>query len=152
MRAVIQRVKDAWITINGGEKQEMGPGLVVLLGVKEGDVPRDTLALAQKISQLRIFEDADGKMNIGPLDSKLDCMVVSQFTLFADTKKGRRPSFVKAARPETAIPIYEKFLSEMQSMGFGKVVHGEFGADMQINLTNDGPVTIIIDTDEWRNS
>ncbi len=150
MRAVIQRVKDAWITVNGGEKQEMGAGLVVLLGVKEGDVPRDTLALAQKISQLRIFEDADGKMNIGPLDLGLDCMVVSQFTLFADTKKGRRPSFVKAARPETAIPLYEKFLSEIQSMGFGKVVHGEFGADMQINLTNDGPVTIIIDTDEWR--
>ena len=91
-------------------------------------------------------------MNIGPLDLGMDCMVVSQFTLFADTKKGRRPSFVKAARPETAIPIYEKFLAEMQSMGFGKVVHGEFGADMQINLTNDGPVTIIIDTDEWRNS
>jgi len=150
MRAVIQRVKDAWITVNGGEKQEMGAGLVVLLGVKEGDVPRDTLALAQKISQLRIFEDADGKMNIGPLDLGLDCMVVSQFTLFADTKKGRRPSFIKAARPETAIPLYEKFLSEIQSMGFGKVVHGEFGADMQINLTNDGPVTIIIDTDEWR--
>ncbi|MBR5521450.1 MAG: D-tyrosyl-tRNA(Tyr) deacylase [Oscillospiraceae bacterium] len=152
MRAVIQRVKDAWITVNGGEKQEMGAGLVVLFGVRDGDVPEDTLAVAQKISQLRIFEDADGKMNISPLDLGLDCMVVSQFTLFADTKKGRRPSFVKAARPETAIPIYEKFLSEIQSMGFGKVVHGEFGADMQINLTNDGPVTIIIDTDEWRNS
>ena len=152
MRAVIQRVKDAWITVNGGEKQEMGAGLVVLLGIKEGDVPRDTLAVAQKISQLRIFEDENGKMNIGPLDKGLDCMVVSQFTLFADTKKGRRPSFVKAARPETAIPIYEKFLSEIQSMGFGKVVHGEFGADMQINLTNDGPVTIIIDTDEWRSN
>ena len=150
MRAVIQRVKNAWITVNGGEKQEMGAGLVVLFGVREGDVPEDTLAVAQKISQLRIFEDADGKMNIGPLDMGLDCMVVSQFTLFADTKKGRRPSFIKAARPETAIPIYEKLLSEMQSMGFGKVVHGEFGADMQINLTNDGPVTIIIDTDEWR--
>ncbi|MBQ8604916.1 MAG: D-tyrosyl-tRNA(Tyr) deacylase [Oscillospiraceae bacterium] len=150
MRAVIQRVKDAWITVNGGEKQEMGAGLVVLLGVREGDIPEDTLAVAQKISQLRIFEDENGKMNIGPLDMGLDCMVVSQFTLFADTKKGRRPSFVKAARPEVAIPIYEKFLSEIQSMGFGKVVHGEFGADMQINLTNDGPVTIIIDTDEWR--
>ena len=152
MRAVIQRVKNAWITVNGGEKQEMGAGLVVLFGVREGDDPADTLAVANKISQLRIFEDADGKMNIGPLDLGMDCMVVSQFTQFADTKKGRRPSFVKAARPETAIPIYEKFLAEMQAMGFGKVVHGEFGADMQINLTNDGPVTIIIDTDEWRNS
>ena len=152
MRAVIQRVKNAWITVNGGEKQEMGAGLVVLFGIRQGDDPADTLAVANKISQLRIFEDSDGKMNIGPLDLGMDCMVVSQFTLFADTKKGRRPSFVKAARPETAIPIYEKFLGEMQSMGFGKVVHGEFGADMQINLTNDGPVTIIIDTDEWRNS
>ena len=152
MRAVIQRVKNAWITVNDGEKQEMGAGLVVLFGVREGDVPEDTLAIANKISQLRIFEDGDGKMNVGPLELGMDCMVVSQFTLFADTKKGRRPSFVKAARPEVAIPIYEKFLAEMQSMGFNKVVHGEFGADMQINLTNDGPVTIIIDTDEWRNS
>ncbi len=152
MRAVIQRVKNAWITVNGGEKQEMGAGLVVLFGVREGDDPADTLAVANKISQLRIFEDADGKMNVSPLELGLDCMVVSQFTLFADTKKGRRPSFVKAAKPDVAIPIYEKFLSEIQAAGFNKVVHGEFGADMQINLTNDGPVTIIIDTDEWRNS
>ena len=150
MRAVIQRVKDASIVINGGEKQEMGQGLVILFGVHEDDDEKDTLAVAQKISQLRIFEDENGKMNISALDLGLDCMVVSQFTLFADTKKGRRPSFIKAARPEKAIPIYEKFLGEMQNMGFNKVVHGEFGADMQINLTNDGPVTIIIDTDEWR--
>lgn len=152
MRAVIQRVKNAWITINGSEPQSMDAGIVVLLGVKDGDVPEDTLALAQKISQLRIFEDENGKMNVGPLDIGAHCMVVSQFTLFADTKKGRRPSFIKAARPEISKPIYEKFLSEMQGMGFEKVVHGEFGADMQINLTNDGPVTIIIDTDEWRNN
>lgn len=152
MRAVIQRVKNAWITVNGGEKQEMGAGLVVLFGVREGDEPADTLAVANKISQLRIFEDADGKMNVSPLELGMDCMVVSQFTLFADTKKGRRPSFVKAAKPDVAIPIYEKFLSEIQAAGFNKVIHGEFGADMQINLTNDGPVTIIIDTDEWRNS
>ena len=151
MRAVIQRVKDANISINGGEKQYMNQGLVVLFGVHEDDDEKDTLAVAQKIAQLRIFEDENGKMNISALDLGLDCMVVSQFTLFADTKKGRRPSFIKAARPEKAIPIYEKFLGEMQNMGFGKVVHGEFGADMQINLTNDGPVTIIIDTDEWRN-
>ena len=151
MRAVVQRVKNAWITVNGGEKQEMGAGLVVLFGVREGDEPRDTLTVAQKIAQLRIFEDAEGKMNISALDLGLDCMIVSQFTLFADTKKGRRPSFVKAAKPDVAIPIYEKFLGEINTMGFNKVVHGEFGADMQINLTNDGPVTIIIDTDEWRN-
>lgn len=150
MRAVIQRVKNAWITVNGGEKQYMDAGLVVLFGVTDGDVPEDTLAVAQKIAQLRIFEDEEGKMNVSCLDKGGDCMVVSQFTLFADTRKGRRPSFVKAARPEISQPIYDKFLSEMQQQGFNKVIHGEFGADMQINLTNDGPVTIIIDTEEWK--
>ena len=150
MRAVVQRVKDAWITVNGGEKQYMEQGLVVLFGVNDTDEAKDTAVLAKKISELRIFEDEDGKMNISALDKNYSCMVVSQFTLFADTKKGRRPSFIKAARPEKAIPIYEKFLSEIQSAGFKKVIHGEFGADMQINLTNDGPVTIILDTDEWK--
>lgn len=150
MRAVVQRVKDAWITVNGGEKQYMEQGLVVLFGVNDTDEAKDTAVLAKKISELRIFEDEDGKMNISALDKNYSCMVVSQFTLFADTKKGRRPSFIKAARPEKAIPIYEKFLSEIESAGFKKVIHGEFGADMQINLTNDGPVTIILDTDEWK--
>ena len=150
MRAVVQRVKDAWITVNGGEKQYMEQGLVVLFGVNDTDEAKDTAILAKKISELRIFEDEDGKMNISALDKNYSCMVVSQFTLFADTKKGRRPSFITAARPEKAIPIYEKFLSEIQSAGFKKVIHGEFGADMQINLTNDGPVTIILDTDEWK--
>ena len=150
MRAVIQRVKDAWISINGGEKQYMQQGIVVLFGVKDGDDEKDTAILAKKIAELRIFEDSDGKMNISALDNNYSCMVVSQFTLYADTKKGRRPSFIKAARPEKAIPIYEKFLEEIQQLGFKEVIHGEFGADMQINLTNDGPVTIIIDTDEWK--
>lgn len=150
MRAVIQRVKNAWITIDGGEKQEMGAGLVVLFGVTDTDTPRDTLILAQKIASLRIFEDADGKMNVSALDYNLECMVVSQFTLYADTKKGRRPSFVKAAKPEISEPIYDKFLNEMMTMGFKNVIHGKFGAEMQINLQNDGPVTIIIDTDEWK--
>mgnify|MGYP003413420102 FL=1 len=150
MRAVVQRVKDAWITVNGGEKQYMEQGLVVLFGVNDTDEAKDTAVLAKKIAELRIFEDEDGKMNISALDKNYSCMVVSQFTLFADTKKGRRPSFIKAARPEKAIPIYEKFLSEIETAGFKKVIHGEFGADMQINLTNDGPVTIILDTDEWK--
>ena len=150
MRAVVQRVKDAWITVNGGEKQYMEQGLVVLFGVNDTDEAKDTSVLAKKISELRIFEYEDGKMNISALDKNYSCMVVSQFTLFADTKKGRRPSFIKAARPEKAIPIYEKFLSEIESAGFKKVIHGEFGADMQINLTNDGPGTIILDTDEWK--
>ena len=150
MRAVVQRVKDAWITVNGGEKQYMEQGLVVLFGVNDTDEAKDTSVLAKKISELRIIEDEDGKMNISSLDKNYSCMVVSQFTLFADTKKGRRPSFIKAARPEKAIPIYEKFLAEIEQAGFKKVIHGEFGADMQINLTNDGPVTIILDTDEWK--
>lgn len=150
MRAVVQRVKDAWITVNGGEKQHMEQGLVVLFGVNDTDDEKDTALLARKISELRIFHDSEGKMNISALENNYSCMVVSQFTLFADTKKGRRPSFIKAARPEKAIPIYEKFLAEMQQAGFKQVIHGEFGADMQINLTNDGPVTIILDTDEWK--
>ena len=138
--------------MDGGPKQEMGPGLVVLFGVKEDDDEKETLNLAKKIAELRIFEDEEGKMNISALEKGYDCMVVSQFTLFADTKKGRRPSFIKAARPEKSKPIYEKFLDEVNEMGFNKVIHGEFGADMQINLTNDGPVTIVIDTEEWKNN
>lgn len=152
MKAVLQRVKNAWITIDGAEKQAMGPGLVVLFGVGQADVPQDTTALAKKIAELRIFEDEEGKMNISAVDMGYECMVVSQFTLFADTKKGRRPSFIKAGHPSMSEGIYEKFLAEMQTMGFKNVIHGKFGADMQINLTNDGPVTIIIDTDEWRNN
>ena len=150
MKAVIQRVKNAWITVDGGEKIFMDAGLVVLFGVSSLDVAEDTSLVAKKVAELRIFEDSEGKMNLSALDLNLDCIVVSQFTLFADTKKGRRPSFINAGRPEMSKPIYEKFLGEMENMGFKKVIHGEFGADMQINLTNDGPVTIIIDTDEWR--
>ena len=152
MRAVIQRVKNAWISIEGGEKQQMGAGLVVLFGVTDTDSPEDTLALANKIAQLRIFEDADGKMNVSALELGYECMVVSQFTIYSDTKKGRRPSFIKAAKPEISEPIYDKFLSEMQNEGFKNVIHGKFGAEMQINLQNDGPVTIIIDTDDWKKS
>lgn len=129
----------------------MGHGLVVLFGVKSGDDPRDTLRLAKKIYELRIFQDRDDKMNLSAKDVNRRCMVVSQFTLFANTKKGRRPSFIDAAPPRQSVPIYEKFLSEINDMGFSKVVHGEFGADMQVELVNDGPVTIIIDTEEWDN-
>lgn len=150
MRGVIQRVKDAWIMVNGAEKRYMENGLVVLVAVCEEDEMQEAIALSKKISQLRIFEDEEGKMNISAIDMGYSCMVVSQFTLYADTKNGRRPSFIKAARPEKAIPIYDKFLSEIKDAGFKAVISGEFGADMQINLTNDGPVTIIIDTQEWR--
>ncbi|MEG0091175.1 MAG: D-aminoacyl-tRNA deacylase [Oscillospiraceae bacterium] len=150
MRAVVQRVKNGWITVNGGEKQEMEEGVVVLFAVREGDIPEETLSVAKKIADLRIFDDDEGKMNLSALDKGYSCMIVSQFTLYGDTRKGRRPSFIHAARPEVAIPIYDKFLGEIKEIGFKKVINGEFGADMQVNLTNDGPVTIIIDTDEWR--
>ena len=152
MRAVLTRVKSASVTIDGQVVGKIGKGFLILLGVGPNDTEKECRYLAEKALGLRIFEDENEKMNLGLDAVNGEVLVVSQFTLFADTKKGRRPSFVKAAKPDVAIPIYEKFLAEMQSMGFGKVVHGEFGADMQINLTNDGPVTIIIDTDEWRNS
>ncbi len=151
MRAVIQRVSDASITINGENKKCMGKGLVVLLGVSSTDTKDETIKLAKKIAELRIFEDENDKMNLSALELNLEIMVVSQFTLFADTKKGRRPSFIKAGHPDMSKDIYEKFLNEIKEMDFKNVVNGEFGADMQINLTNDGPVTIIIDTDEWKN-
>ncbi len=150
MRAVVQRVSDANITINNKDKYEMQKGLVVLFGVSNEDVKEDTLKLAQKISELRIFEDENGKMNLSAIELGLEIMIVSQFTLFADTKKGRRPSFIKAGHPDMSKSIYEKFLSEIKEIGFKNVINGEFGADMKINLTNDGPVTIIIDTDEWK--
>ncbi len=150
MRAVLQRVSDANIVINNKDKFSMGKGLVVLLGVSSEDTPENTLKLAQKIGELRIFEDENGKMNLSALELNYEIMVVSQFTLFADTKKGRRPSFIKAGHPDMSKSIYEKFLAEIKSLGFKNVVNGQFGADMQINLTNDGPVTIIIDTDEWK--
>ncbi len=152
MKVVIQRVKNAWITVNGGEKQSINQGLVVLFGVEKDDTPEDTLLLAKKVSELRIFTDENDKMNLSANDLSLECLVASQFTLFADTKKGRRPSFMKSEEPVRANELYEKFLSEIKQQGFSKVIHGEFGADMQINLTNDGPITIIMDTKEWRNS
>ena len=146
MRAVIQRVKNAWITVNGGEKQEMGAGLVVLFGVREGDDPADTLAVANKISQLRIFEDADGKMNRGLEEVNGELMIISQFTLYGNCKKGRRPDFLAAARPEVAIPLYEKFVAECRAKGF-RTETGEFGAYMEVDSLNDGPLTLVVDTD-----
>ncbi len=150
MRAVIQRVKNAWITVNQGQKQTIEEGLVVLFGVSEDDTNELCEKVAKKISDLRIFEDSQGKMNLSAKELNYDCLVVSQFTLFADTKKGNRPSFIKAGKPEMSQKIYDEFLMHIKNMGFKKVISGEFGADMQINLTNDGPVTIIIDTKEWK--
>ena len=146
MRAVIQRVSEASVQINNNNVAQISAGLVVLLGVEIEDTNEDSIWLANKISQLRIFSDLEGKMNKSILDIEAEAIVVSQFTLHAKTKKGNRPSYIKAARPEQAIPLYKQFKEDL-SVAIGKQVQsGEFGADMQVSLVNDGPVTIVIDT------
>ncbi len=146
MRAVIQRVSKASVTIDGNIKSEINAGLLVLLGVEENDTEKDIDWLLKKIIQLRIFSDAEGKMNLSVQDINGDILVISQFTLFASTKKGNRPSFLRSAKPDIAIPLYEQFISELKSQ-FGKQIYcGKFGADMKVELVNNGPVTIIIDS------
>jgi D-tyrosyl-tRNA(Tyr) deacylase len=146
MIAVIQRVSKASVTINNQEKARIEKGLLILLGVENDDNPEDVAWLTNKIVNLRIFNDGDGVMNIGIKDDGGDIIVVSQFTLHASTKKGNRPSYIKAAKPDVAIPLYEKFVQSLTGE-LGKTVQtGEFGADMKVELINDGPVTIIIDT------
>src|SRR6185369_8270858 len=140
MIAVIQRVSQSEVKINGMVKSAIGKGLLVLVGIEEADHDEDIEWLAAKIVNLRIFNDGQGVMNISVKEDQGDILVVSQFTLQASTKKGNRPSYIKAARPETAIPIYEKFILSL-SMQMGKpVLTGEFGADMKVSLVNDGPV------------
>ncbi len=146
MRAVIQRVKEASVTIDGTVLSEIGPGFLVLLGIENADAREDIEWLSRKIAQLRVFSDAEGAMNRSILDTGGDVIVVSQFTLHASTKKGNRPSFIKAARPETAIPLYDAFLKQMSLELGKKVQHGSFGAMMDVALINDGPVTITMDT------
>ena len=150
MRAIIQRVTRASVTVNGGEPRAIGPGLVILLGVSETDEIDIVPKLADKCAHLRIFEDEDGKLNRSAVELGYSALVVSNFTLYGDTARGKRPSFSHAAKGELAVPCYEKFLDEMNRQGLQEVKHGEFGADMQIDLVNDGPVTIVIDTDEWK--
>lgn len=146
MIAVLQRVSEAGVTIDGELKAEIKRGLLILLGIEEADEDEDIEWLTKKIANMRIFGDEDDKMNLSVKDVDGDLLVISQFTLHASTKKGNRPSFIKAARPDYAIPIYEKFL-KVQEVTLGKnVFSGEFGADMKVNLVNDGPVTIVIDT------
>jgi len=146
MRALIQRVTEAHITINRETEKQIGSGLVVLLGIEEEDGKEDIEWLSKKISRLRVFNDSDGVMNLSVMDVKGGVMIVSQFTLHASTKKGNRPSYIKAASPEQSIPLYENFTARMEGDLGQSVVTGEFGAYMQIRLTNDGPVTIMIDT------
>ena len=146
MRAVIQKVSEAHITINRDTQKQIGAGLVVLLGIESSDGPEDIQWLSGKISRLRVFDDAGGVMNLSVMDVNGSVMIVSQFTLHASTRKGNRPSYIKAALPEIAIPLYEKFIEKMEMDLSKPVVTGKFGAYMQIGLTNDGPVTILMDT------
>ena len=163
MRLVIQRVSEASLTANGTDRGQMKQGMVVLIGIEEADTEEDTSWLANKLVSMRIFSDSEGKMNLSLADIAGSLMIVSHFTLHASTKKGNRPSFIKAARPETAIPLYENFIEQCENLllsspnlkansqqliANSQLITGLFGADMQIQLINDGPVTIIIDSKE----
>ncbi len=147
MRAVLQRVRSASVSIGGETVGKIGKGFLVLLGISPEDTEREGDFLLDKLLGLRVFEDGDGKMNRSLLDCGGALLVVSQFTLYADCRKGRRPSFTGAARPETAVPLYERFLAGARAAGVPTEC-GEFGADMLVSLENDGPVTILLDTDE----
>ena len=146
MRVVIQRVLEASVSIGGTVTAAIGPGLLILLGICEEDGVDDIGWLVKKIAGLRVFDDGDGVMNIDLRDAGGDALVVSQFTLLASTKKGNRPSYIHAARPEVAIPLYEQFCTALEAALGRPVPTGTFGADMQVALVNDGPVTICIDT------
>ncbi len=146
MRAVIQRTVKASVNIDGKLKSEIGNGLLVLLGIENEDCPADIEWLSGKISRLRIFDDSKGVMNKSITEVKGEILCISQFTLHAKTKKGNRPSYIHAAKPEIAIPLYEQFNNQLSKDIGKKVKTGEFGAHMQVELINDGPVTIIIDT------
>ena len=146
MIAVIQRVSTATVSIEGVQTGKIGVGQLVLLGIEENDNNEDIRWLSNKIVNLRIFDDQNGVMNVGLREVNGEILLVSQFTLHASTKKGNRPSYIKAAKPEMAIPIYEEFIRELEQQLEKKVQTGEFGANMDIQLLNKGPVTIIIDT------
>ncbi len=146
MRVVVQRVKQASVQINQQTHASIGQGLLILLGIEHTDEQADIDWLISKIVKLRIFNDEQDKMNLSVQDIKGECLIVSQFTLHALVKKGNRPSYIRAALPEKAIPLYEKFIQKMENELPAKVVSGVFGADMKVSLINDGPVTIIMDT------
>ena len=148
MKAVIQRVKYSNVKIDGEVVGSCNQGFMILLGVAEGDTREDADKLLKKVPYLRIFEDENGKMNLSCLDIGGEMLVISQFTLTADCSHGRRPSFIGAAKPDVAIPLYEYFVSGLKTAGISRVETGEFGADMKVELVNDGPVTIILDSKE----
>ena len=148
MRAVVQRVRRASVSVGGKKKASIGKGLMVLLGVEEGDTERDAAYMAEKITGLRIFEDAEGKMNLGAAAVGGELLVVSQFTLLGDCRKGKRPSFIKAARPEEANALYSRFVENCRTCGF-RVAEGVFQAEMLVSIENDGPVTLLVDSKNW---
>ena len=147
MRAVLTRVKHASVTIDGKVHGQIGEGFLILLGVTHEDTEAQAVKLADKLTGLRIFEDENGKMNRGLDEVKGELLIISQFTLYGNCKKGRRPEFLAAARPEVAIPLYEKSVQECRSKGFHTET-GEFGAYMQVESLNDGPLTLVVDTDQ----
>ena len=147
MRAVLTRVKHASVTIDGKVHGQIGEGFLILLGITHEDTEAQAVKLADKLTGLRIFEDENGKMNRGLDEVKGELLVVSQFTLYGNCKKGRRPEFLAAARPEVAIPLYEKFVGLCRAKGFHTET-GEFGAYMQVDSLNDGPLTLVVDTDQ----
>ena len=149
MRAVVQRVSEASVRIAGETVGKIGKGFLILLGVTEGDTPELCSYLAEKCAGLRVFTDENDKMNRSLADVGGSVLVVSQFTLYGDVSHGRRPSFIGAAKPDLAIPLYEQFLAECERLGFPPQ-HGEFGAYMQVVSENDGPVTLIVDTDDLK--
>lgn len=147
MKAVIQRVTFANVRVDGKMVGEIEKGFMILLGVVEGDTTKEADWLAKKTAAMRIFEDENGKMNLSLLDTDGECLVISQFTLCADCKKGNRPSFISSAKPDEANELYEYFIEKLKENGVKKVEKGIFGADMKVSLLNDGPVTIILDSD-----
>lgn len=146
MRVVIQRVKHASVTINGKVKSAIGQGMMILVGVEDSDTQEDITWLCKKIAGLRIFDDENGVMNLPISEIDGDILIISQFTLFASTRKGNRPSYIRASKPEIAVPLYEAFCKEIERVTGKTPGTGTFGADMKCELLNDGPVTIIIDT------
>lgn len=146
MRCVIQRVSEASVTIDAKVKSSIGVGLLVLIGIEDADTIEDIEWLSAKVLKLRIFDDSEGVMNCSLSEVDGDILLISQFTLHASTKKGNRPSYLKAAKPEFAIPMYEKFILQLEKDHGKKILTGEFGADMKVRLLNDGPVTILIDS------
>ncbi len=148
MRAILQRVRQGRVTVADQVVGQIGPGYVILVGVTYEDGPAEVKKLAQKTVHLRVFEDEQGKMNLSALDTGGEMLVISQFTLYADTRKGRRPSFIKAASPDIAEPLVTQFAEELKQLGVKKVETGLFGGTMLVHIENDGPVTIILDTDE----